>query len=137
MSNFTTLMNSPPFSPTSSTNTFLPFPIRMSSKPSASGSGQISLPCDELSMLINKAISDALLAQETKKYTSTFPELPKLKSPPTVQLSAPDIGKSFISKPLYFDGNKKEFLGWWRQLALHLRGYQQIPNDMQKIIITL
>ena len=89
------------------------------------------------STLISKAISNALVTQETKRYTATFPELPKLKSPPTVWTSIPDIGKSFIPKPPYFDGNKKEFLSWWRQLALHLGGYQQTSNDMQKIMITL
>ena len=128
-------MNSPPPSPTSSADTFPPSPKRISGEPS--GSDQITLSCDELSMLINKAIFDALVAQEAKKYTTAFPELPKLKSPPAVQLSALDIGKSFIPKPPYFNGNKKEFLSWWRQLALHLRGYQQTPNDMQKIMITL
>ena len=109
----------------------------MSSDPSPSGSGQITLSCNELSVLINKAVSDVLVAQEAKKYTTAFPELPKLKSPPTIQLSALDIGKLFVPKPQYFDSNKKEFLGWWRQLALHLRGYQQTPSDMQKIMIAL
>ena len=88
-------------------------------------------------MLINKAVSDALLTQKTKRYTTTFPELPKHKSPPAVQLSTLDIGKSFIPKLPYFNGNKKEFLSWWRQLALHLGGYQQTLNDMQKIMIAL
>ena len=137
MLNFMTLMNSPPSFPVSSIDTFPPSPIRMSGKPSAFAFGQIFLSHDELSMLINKAISNALLTQETKRYTVAFPELPKLKLPPTVRLSIPDIGKSFVPKPLYFDGNKKEFLGWWRQLTLHLRGYQQTPNDMQKIMIAL
>ena len=109
----------------------------MSGEPSPSGSSQISLSHDELSTLINKAVSDALLAQETKRYTATFPELPKLKLLPTVQLFTPDIRKSFVPKLPYFDGNKKEFLGWWRQLALYLRGYQQTPNNMQKIMIAL
>ena len=132
-----TLTNSPLLSSTSSANTFPPSPTRMSSEPFPSGSGQITLSPDELFTLINKAISDTLLAQETKRYTATFPELPKLKSLPAVWLSAPDIRKSFIPKLPYFDGNKKEFLGWWRQLALHLGGYQQTPNDMQKIMIAL
>ena len=127
---------SPPL-PMSSTDTFPPSPKRMSSKSAPSGSGQITLSPGKLSTLINKAVSKALAAQEAKRYTTTFPELPKLKSPPTVQSSAPDIGKSFIPKLPYFDGNKKEFLGWWRQLALHLGGYQQTPNDMQKIMIAL
>ena len=133
MSNFMILMNSSPFSPISSANTFLPSPIRISSKPS----GQITLFTDKLTNLVNKAISKALTIQETKKYNSSFPELPKLKSPPIVWLAAPDIRKSFVLKPSYFNGNKKEFLGWWWQLALHLEGYQQTPNDMQKIMIAL
>ena len=57
--------------------------------------------------------------------------------PPAVWLSAPDIRKSFVPKPLYFDSNKKEFLSWWRQLTLHLGRYQQTPNNMQKIMIAL
>ena len=109
----------------------------MSGEPSPSGSSQITLSCDELSVLIGKAVSNALVAQEAKRYTTAFPELPKLKSPPVVQLSTPDIGKSFVLKLLYFNSNKKGFLGWWRQLALHLGGYQQTPNDMQKIMIAL
>ena len=137
MSHFTTPMNSPPSLPMSSTNTFPPSPKRMSGKPSPSGSGYITLSPGELSTLINKAISEALAIQEAKWYTATFPELPKLKSPPAVRSSTPDIRKSFIPKPLYFDSNKKEFLGWWRQLALHLGGYQQTSSDMQKIMITL
>ena len=88
-------------------------------------------------MLINKAVSEALAVQEAKRYTAAFPELPKLKSPPTVRSSTLDIGKSFVPKLPYFDSNKKEFLGWWRQLALHLGDYQQTPSDMQKIMITL
>ena len=88
-------------------------------------------------MLINKAVSDALIAQEAKRYTATFPKLPKLKSLPAVQLTTLDIGKSFIPKPPYFNSNKKEFLGWWRQLPLYLGGYQQTLNDMQKIMIAL
>ena len=109
----------------------------MSGEPSPSGSSQITLSPSELSALVNKAVSKTLAAQEAKKYTTAFSELPKLKSPPVVQHSAPDIGKSFIPKLPYFDGNKKEFLSWWRQLALHLGGYQQTPNDMQKIMIAL
>ena len=109
----------------------------MSGEPSTSGSGQISLSCNELSLLINKAVFNVLLAQETKRYTSAFSELPKLKSSPAVWFSALDIRKSFVSKLPYFDGNKKEFLSWWRQLALHLGGYQQTPSDMQKITIAL
>ena len=128
--------NSSPPSPTSSTDTFPPSPKRMSGK-SPSGSSQVTLSPGELTMLINKAVSEALAAQEAKKYTAAFPELPKLKSPPAVRSSAPDIGKSFVPKLPYFDGNKKEFLGWWRQLALHLGGYQQTPSDMQKIMIAL
>ena len=136
MSHFTTPTNSPPLSPTSSNNTFPPSPKRMLGK-SPSGSGQVTLSPGELTALINKAVSEALAAQEAKRYTTAFPELPKLKSPPAVQSSAPDIRKSFVPKLPYFDGNKKEFLSWWRQLALHLGGYQQTPSDMQKIMITL
>ena len=120
----------------SSANTFPPSPKRMSGK-SPSGSSQITLSPGELTMLINKAVSEALAAQEAKRYTTTFPKLPKLKSPPAVWSSAPDIRKSFIPKPPYFNGNKKEFLSWWRQLALHLGGYQQTPSNMQKIMIAL
>ena len=109
----------------------------MSGEPSPSGSSQITLSHNELSALINKAVFDALVPQEAKKYTTAFLELPKLKSPSAVWLSAPDIRKSFIPKLPYFDGNKKEFLSWWRQLALHLGGYQQNPNNMQKIMIAL
>ena len=104
---------------------------------SPSGSGQVTLSPGELTALINKAVSEALAAQEAKRYTAAFPELPKLKSSPAVRSFALDIGKSFVPKPPYFDGNKKEFLGWWRQLALHLGGYQQTPSDMQKIMIAL
>ena len=136
MSYFTTSTRSAPPLPTSSTDTFPPSPKRMSGE-SPSGSGQVTLSPGELTALINKAVSEALVAQEAKRYTAAFPELPKLKSPPAVRSSAPDIGKSFVPKPLYFDGNKKEFLGWWRQLALHLGGYQQTLSDMQKIMIAL
>ena len=120
----------------SSTDTFPPSPKRMSGK-SPSGSGQVTLSPDELTALINKAVSEALAAQEAKRYTATFPKLPKLKSPPAVWSSTLDIGKLFVPKPPYFNSNKKKFLGWWRQLALHLGGYQQTPSDMQKIMITL
>ena len=136
MSHFTTPTDSPPLSPMSSADTFRPSPKRMSGK-SPSGSGQISFSPGELTTLINKAVSEALAAQEAKRYTTAFPELLKLKSPPVVRSSTLDIGKSFVLKPPYFDNNKKEFLGWWRQLALHLGGYQQTPSDMQKIMITL
>ena len=137
MLNFTTPTNSPPFSPTSSADTFLLFPIRMSSESSTPGTSWITLSPDKLSMLINKAVSEALADQETKKYHSSFPELLELKSLPAVWLAALDIRKSFVPKPPYFNSNKKEFLGWWWQLALHLRGYQQTPNNMQKIMIAL
>ena len=109
----------------------------MSSKPSGSGSGQITLSPNEISVLVNKAVSEALATWETKKYNTSFLELPRLKSPLAVQLTVPDIRKSFVLKPLYFDSNKKEFLRWWRQLTLHLGGYQQTPSDMQKIMIAL
>ena len=136
MSHFTTPTDSPPPLPMSSTDTFPPSPKRILGK-SPSSSSQVTLSHNELSALINKAVSKALAAQEAKKYTTTFPELPKLKSPPAVRSSAPDIGKSFVLKPPYFNGNKKEFLSWWRQLALHLGGYQQTPSNMQKIMIAL
>ena len=109
----------------------------MSGKPSGSSFSWIFLSFDKLSVLINKAVSKALAAQEMKKYNSSFPKLLKLKSSPTVQLTALDIGKLFIPKPPYFDGNKKEFLSWWRQIILHLSGYWETPNDTQKIMIML
>ena len=88
-------------------------------------------------MLVNKAVSEALTAQEVKKYNTSFPKLLKLKSPPAVQLFALDIGNAFVPKPPYFNGDKKQFLGWWRQLILHLSSYRETPNDMQKIMIAL
>ena len=79
----------------------------MSGKPTSSSSSQITLSPRELSTLVNKAVSEVLATQEAKKYTATFPELPKLKSPSAVWPFAPDISKSFVPKPLYFDSNKK------------------------------
>ena len=130
--------SNPPF-PTDSTNTFPPSPKRMLGEPSDydSASGQISLSPDELSALITKAVADVISAHDAKKAITSFSELPKLKSLPTVHLTTPDIGKSFVPKLPYFNGNKKEFLGWWRQVVLHLGGYKEIPNDMQKIMIVL
>ena len=130
-------MNSSPLSPLSSADIFSPSPIRMSSKLSAPGSSQIFLSSDKLSVLVNRAVSEALATQEIKRYHSSFPKLPKLKSLPTVWLTALDIGKAFVPKPPYFNGDKKQFLGWWRQLILHLSSYQETPNDMQKIMIAL
>ena len=137
MLNFITLMNSPPPSPVSSTNTFPPSPIRMSGEPSGPSFGQITLSLDKLSALVNKAVSKALATQETKRYNSSFPELPKLKSLPTVWLTILDIRKAFVSKPPYFNRDKKKSFGWWRQLILHLGSYWETPNNIQKIMIAL
>ena len=111
----------------------------MLNNPSRSGLllGQISLSLNELSALITKTVANAISAHEAKKIIMSFPELSKLKSLLAVWLATLDIGKLFIPHLLYFNGNKKEFLGWWGQVILHLGGYKETPNDTQKIMIVL
>ena len=136
---FIMLTHSSPPSPTSSIDTFPPLPKRISNNPSRSGLllGQISLSLNELSALITKTVANAISAHEAKKTIMSFPELPKLKSLPAVWLAILDIGKLFIPHLLYFNGNKKEFFGWWGQVILHLGRYKETPNDTQKIMIVL
>ena len=104
--------HSSPLSSTSSINTFPSLPKKMLNNPSRSGllPGQISLSLNELSALITKAVADAISAHEAKKTIMSFSELLKLKSSPTDQLAALDIGELFILHLLYFNGSKKEFL---------------------------
>ena len=47
------------------------------------------------------------------------------------------LGKSVSAKPDMFDGDKSKYVQWSRQLAVYFAGYDNEPNDAQKILMTL
>ena len=63
--------------------------------------------------------------------------LPHLIPPPPALNQAPNIGKSFVPKPRDYNGDKTKFHSWWRSITLYLGGFQEEPNDQQKIMIVL
>ena len=63
--------------------------------------------------------------------------LPHLIPPPPALNQALNIGKSFVPKPRDYDGDKNKFHSWWRSVTLYLGGFQEEPNNQQKIMIVL
>ena len=66
-----------------------------------------------------------------------MPEIPKLITAQGLGTSAPKIGKSFVPKPEGFDGSQKKFETWWRNIMLHIMGFEAALNSHQKILIVL
>ena len=64
-------------------------------------------------------------------------QIPHLIPPPPALVQAPDLGKSFVLKPKDYNGDKTKFHSWWRSIILYLRGFQEAPNDQQKIMMVL
>ena len=60
--------------------------------------------------------------------------------PPTMATSATHtngLGKSISAKPDMFDGDKSKYVQWSRQIAVYFAGFDNEPNDAQKILMTL
>ena len=66
-----------------------------------------------------------------------MPEIPKLIMVQGLGTSTPKIRKSFVPKPKGFDGSQKKFETWWRNIMLHIAGFEAAPNGHQKILIVL
>ena len=66
-----------------------------------------------------------------------MPEIPKLITVQGLGEDVPKVGKSFVPKPKGFDGSQKKFETWWRNITLHIVGFEVAPNSHQKILITL
>ena len=66
-----------------------------------------------------------------------MPEIPKLITAQGLGEDTPKVGKSFVPKPEGFDGSQKKFETWWRNITLHIVGFEVAPNSHQKILITL
>ena len=66
-----------------------------------------------------------------------MPEIPKLITAQGLGTSAPKIGKSFVPKPEGFDSSQKKFETWWRNITLHITGFEAALNSHQKILIVL
>ena len=79
----------------------------------------------------------ALQTAQSTQPQVTMPEIPKLITAQGLGTSAPKIGKSFIPKPEGFDGSQKKFETWWRNITLHIVGFEAAPNSHQKILIVL
>lgn len=47
------------------------------------------------------------------------------------------LGKSISAKPDMFDGDKSKYVQWSRQIAVYFAGFDNEPNDAQKILMTL
>ena len=108
-------------------------------EPSAesSGSGQITLSAEQLNAIITNAVAAALQTTQSTQSQVTMPEIPKLITAQGLGTSAPKIGKSFVPKPEGFDGSQKKFETWWRNITLHITGFEAAPNSHQKILIVL
>ena len=66
-----------------------------------------------------------------------MPEISKLITAQGLGKDMPKVGKLFGPKPEGFDGSQKKFEMWWRNITLHIVGFEVAPNSHQKILITL
>ena len=103
----------------------------------SSDSGQITLSAEQLNTIITNAVAAALQTAQSTQPQVTIPEIPKLIMAQGLGTSAPKIGKSFVPKPEGFDGSQKKFETWWRNVTLHIAGFEATPNSHQKILIVL
>ena len=103
----------------------------------SSDSGQITLLVEQLNAIITNAVAAALQTAQSTQPQVTMPEIPKLITAQGLGTSAPKIRKSFVPKPEGFDGSQKKFETWWRNIMLHIAGFEAAPNSHQKILIVL
>ena len=103
----------------------------------SSGSGQITISAEQLNAIITNAVAAALQTTQSIQPQVTMPEIPKLITVQGLETSAPKIRKSFVPKPKGFDGSQKKFETWWRNIMLHIAGFEAAPNSHQKILIVL
>ena len=103
----------------------------------SSDSGQITLSAEQLNAIITNAVAAALQTVQFTQPQVTMPEIPKLITAQGLGTSAPKIGKSFVPKPEGFNGSQKKFETWWRNIMLHIVGFEAAPNSHQKILIVL
>ena len=103
----------------------------------SSGSGQIMISAEQLNAIITNAVAAALQTAQSTQPQVTMPEIPKLIMVQGLETSAPKIGKSFVPKPEGFDSSQKKFETWWRNIMLHIVGFEAAPNSHQKILIVL
>ena len=103
----------------------------------SSGSGQITISAEQLNAIITNAVAAALQTTQSIQPQVTMPEIPKLIMAQGLETSAPKIGTSFVPKPEGFDGSQKKFETWWRNITLHIVGFEATPNSHQKILIVL
>ena len=103
----------------------------------SSDSGQITLSVEQLNTIITNAVAAALQTAQSTQPQVTMPEIPKLIMAQGLGTSTPKIRKSFIPKPEGFDGSQKKFKTWWRNIMLHIVGFEAAPNSHQKILIVL
>ena len=102
----------------------------------SSGSGQITISMEQLNSIITNAVAAALQTTQSQPQV-TMPEIPKLITAQGLGEDAPKVGKSFVPKPEGFDGSQKKFETWWRNITLHIVGFEAAPNSHQKILIVL
>ena len=103
----------------------------------SSGSSQITISVEQLNTIITNAVAAALQTTQSIQPQVTMPEIPKLITAQGLETSAPKIRKSFVPKPEGFDGSQKKFETWWRNITLHIVGFEAAPNSHQKILIIL
>ena len=101
------------------------------------GPGQITISVEQLNTIITNAVAAALQTAQSIQPQVTMPEIPKLIMAQGLETSAPKIGKSFVPKPEDFDGSQMKFETWWRNIMLHIAGFEAAPNSHQKILIVL
>ena len=102
----------------------------------SSGSGQITISMKQLNSIITNAVAAALQTTQSQPQV-TMPEIPKLITVQGLGEDVPKVGKSFVPKPEGFDGSQKKFETWWRNITLHIAGFEAAPNSHQKILIIL
>ena len=102
----------------------------------SSSSSQITISMEQLNSIITNAVAAALQTTQSQPQV-TMPEIPKLITAQGLGEDAPKVGKSFVPKPEGFDGSQKKFETWWRNIMLHIAGFEAAPNSHQKILIIL
>ena len=103
----------------------------------SSDSGQITLLAEQLNTIVTNAVVAALQTAQSTQPQVTMPEIPKLITAQGLGTGAPKIRKSFVPKSESFDGSQKKFETWWRNITLHIAGFEAAPNSHQKILIVL
>ena len=91
---------------------------------------------EQLNSIITNAVAAALQTTQSQPQV-TMPEISKLITVQGLGEDAPKVGKSFVLKPEGFDGSQKKFETWWRNITLHIAGFEAAPNSHQKILIIL